>query len=384
MSIFNEFPYANFHELNLDWVIAQIKKACGDFDELRNLIAEMKKQLNDEYNNIKVYYSNEGWLVFKIRDGYFFTNYIIDTSTVTSIIRNTSDGATVPLYWITPLKSRMLAYPLTDAAITGNVESYLGHITNARIVNKSTFERRLMFFDPAAGPEGSEKTSGVNVLIAGKHAEPPTDPVNIVSSDRFQIVEIADTYYRARTVLGREFAYGANAITYSGSNVINNANGAAMMECDTLVALVMMGIPYSSSPYADDSAGLTFDFNDLVVNPLGYSWPLPWKYNETINRKVTYTGAENWYFWSNNVVFKDPAMATSGDIAIFRRADGKYFDGITHIGIVNKVDNELMLYHVTGSDAVPSPMMYEPLSAVVERGNYTLEDNVYFARPVHG
>lgn len=33
MSIFNEYPYTNFHEMNLDWIIKEIKKLHNDWDE---------------------------------------------------------------------------------------------------------------------------------------------------------------------------------------------------------------------------------------------------------------------------------------------------------------------------------------------------------------
>lgn len=382
MAIFNEFPYTNFHELNLDWILEKIKAAGGSIEEIEAQI----KALQEEINNIRYedndYYSNEqAWHVIKVKDGYVLSRYIVNDEQVQAILRTTSGGQTVPAYWLTGLKKKILPVPILEAAIAGNVESYLGVVTNARIIDKSTFERRLMLFDPATGPDGSTKRFGVNVIVTGKHAVPEDEPNIGIKPKRFEAVDIADSYYRARTVLGREFAYGKNFITYAASDAVNNVNGAAMMECDTFVALVMMGIPYNESPYIDDSPNLTYDFADLVANPDNLTWPLPWKYNATLDRKVTYTGGQNWYYWSNDMVFKDPALAASGDIAIFRRAGGKYFDGITHTGIVHRRDGELWLYHVTGSDAVPSPMMYEPLSNVVERGGYTMKDNVYFARP---
>lgn len=382
--IYNEFPYSNFHELNLDWILEQVKKAGGDYDAVRAELEQLKKDLEKEHAADTNFYSNErAWHVIKVKEGYLLTKYFIKTGTVTTFQRLTVNGDDrINLgYWM-PDHTSILPLPLNFAAVSGNVESYFGIVLNAAIQNKATLTNRVLLLDSAAGPQGNTVTVGLGMMVAGEHAVPPKEPENMpVLPKRVQAVEIADSYYRARTVLGREYAYGENAITYAASDVINNANGAAMMECDTLVALVMMGIPYSESPYADDTPGLTFDFNDLVENPNNLSWPLPWKFDATLNRKVTYTGGQNWWFWNAQRVFKDPTLAASGDVAIFRRDGGKYFDGITHIGIVNRIDGRLWLYHVTGLSGVPSPMMYEPLDDVLKRGGYTLEDNVYFARP---
>lgn len=31
MSIFNEFPYTNIHELNLDWIIKEVKNVLAEW-----------------------------------------------------------------------------------------------------------------------------------------------------------------------------------------------------------------------------------------------------------------------------------------------------------------------------------------------------------------
>ena len=33
MGIFRQFPYSNFHDLNLDWIINKIKELAADWDE---------------------------------------------------------------------------------------------------------------------------------------------------------------------------------------------------------------------------------------------------------------------------------------------------------------------------------------------------------------
>lgn len=40
MGLYDQFPYTNFHELNLDWIINEMKKLSEDFDSLPNAIIE--------------------------------------------------------------------------------------------------------------------------------------------------------------------------------------------------------------------------------------------------------------------------------------------------------------------------------------------------------
>lgn len=353
-------------------------------EEINNKLDEMAQDgtLSDIINNCGDYMSTEqAWHVIKVKNGYVLTRYFIQTGTVTTYQKTIVGGEDKINFgfWM-PDQTKILPLPLDYAGIGGSVESYFGVMTNARVENKCTLIRKTLLFDAAAGPQGSSRTVGTSTIVAGKHAIPPATPTYPVLPKRQDVIQLADSYYQAR-IGGRKFKYGANAITYAGSNVINDGYGNAMMECDTLVALVMMGIPYNLSPYADDTPSLTFDFTDLVDNPNNLTWPLPWKFNATLNRKVTYTGGENWYFWNNQMVFRDIANASSGDVVIFRKDLGIYFDGIRHIGILNMVDGVPWIYHVTGLSGVESPMMYEPLADVLARGDYDLETNVYFARP---
>ena len=40
MGLFDQFPYTNFHELNLDWIINEMKKLREDFNNLPDSIID--------------------------------------------------------------------------------------------------------------------------------------------------------------------------------------------------------------------------------------------------------------------------------------------------------------------------------------------------------
>ena len=66
MGIFNHFPYTNFHEINLDWIIEEVKKLVVDFENLDKDYEEFKQYVYDYFNNLNVEeyvrdYINELW-----------------------------------------------------------------------------------------------------------------------------------------------------------------------------------------------------------------------------------------------------------------------------------------------------------------------------------
>lgn len=93
MSIFNEFPYTNFHELNLDWLVKEVKQLISDwakykedwqtlYDETNEAIQEANESIEelrqfvvDYFNNINIgeLINEEALKIFDqlIDDGYF-------------------------------------------------------------------------------------------------------------------------------------------------------------------------------------------------------------------------------------------------------------------------------------------------------------------------
>ena len=51
--MFESFPNTNFHELNLDWILAQIKEFRAWFDNL-NVEDEIKAQVDKYFNSVMI------------------------------------------------------------------------------------------------------------------------------------------------------------------------------------------------------------------------------------------------------------------------------------------------------------------------------------------
>ncbi len=354
MSIFNEFPYTNFHELNLDWLLDRIRELMDSYRglennqfELKNLFNGLKTYVNTYFDNLDVQEeinnkldqmledgslldlinqvraetSRElGWKVRKIGQSYMCTINKTETGITEAYLLSPDPPLDTPYCWFTNFISWMLPLPLQAPVVMGQPDSYFGNAINGYVENKATLKHRLLFFARDIPSTGNPVTTNTSLLVVGDraamNAAPPTQP----GTYRQQAVDIAKSYYEAR-LAGRHFGYGENFITYRNSTIVNNAQGSGMMECDTLVALCMLGIDYDNSPYAVETPGYQFNFDDLTINPNNYSWCLPWTYNDIVGRKVTYTGAECWYWWVNNKVFSDINQIAKGDIIIFRKDD---------------------------------------------------------------
>lgn len=48
MSFVNKYPYTDFHELNIDWLLETVKKHSSSIAELQELVAELKKMTPEE------------------------------------------------------------------------------------------------------------------------------------------------------------------------------------------------------------------------------------------------------------------------------------------------------------------------------------------------
>lgn len=54
----HQFPYSNFHDLNLDWILNTVKKLLSDWAETKNNWSEVQSDFDDLYNYVHNYFDN--------------------------------------------------------------------------------------------------------------------------------------------------------------------------------------------------------------------------------------------------------------------------------------------------------------------------------------
>ena len=72
MGVFDHFPYTNFHELNLNWIVNEIKKLVNDYEKLNGLFKdfeELKQYVIDYFNNADFLDDIETILLQMVTDG---------------------------------------------------------------------------------------------------------------------------------------------------------------------------------------------------------------------------------------------------------------------------------------------------------------------------
>ena len=58
MGFFNNFPYTNFHELNVDWVLSVVKKALAEWETVKGQFANLEEEYAELEKFVKNYFSN--------------------------------------------------------------------------------------------------------------------------------------------------------------------------------------------------------------------------------------------------------------------------------------------------------------------------------------
>lgn len=379
---FENFPYTDFHALNLDWILQEITK----LQPLPKEFAELKKWVETYFSDVEVHKAveeilekwyldgtlkkalerplkstcagwvgfNKGWNVAK--NGEIFT---LSKSVSITVDRMTevSEGG----YWYSSTFTVPVDCPIYLAS--GSV------MAGSKFLNFHSFNYdtgNVSFSIGSPVKYTTPFTVFCRIVVQARRPIPPTAPKQgVVPGDTGNkgAYLCAKSFLDARQA-GREFAYGRNFM-YSSSNKVNDATGKALMECDNLVMMAILGIDYGHSPYADDTPDLTFDFNNLVVNPMGlYPWtartaPMVKQTNgKWVNgygSRITAASTIAWYLWTNGYVFSDKTQAQTGDIALFRRAqdtnpdgyDNGFFDNVGHMGVIERAEDGLYLLHVT-------------------------------------
>ena len=58
MGVFNNFPYANFHELNADWIIEQVRKVMDEWEEYKTDMDLWKLGVDDQLAEFQAWFDN--------------------------------------------------------------------------------------------------------------------------------------------------------------------------------------------------------------------------------------------------------------------------------------------------------------------------------------
>lgn len=123
MGLYEHFPYSNYHELNLDWILTKVKEIQSTIDTINSWketfsasinqqIANLITQVNTEFNQLKIDIENE------------FTTYRKETDAKFEAQRAETDKQFASL--TDAVNSRLSAF---DGRIAG-IESKLSDIEN--------------------------------------------------------------------------------------------------------------------------------------------------------------------------------------------------------------------------------------------------------------
>jgi len=208
-----------------------------------------------------------------------------------------------------------------------------------------------------------KKTSPYSVYtrlsLSGRIAVPVKNPqIAYNATIGQQIVDIAKTYTAvSNNGAGRKFYYGRNFFYRDAPHTINDDSGRGRMECDTFAGLVLRGIPYEQSPYADTTPGKEMSYTTMMANlqPSPYAWANylrnefdDEKYSKYINNEIRYASDYEWFFWlQQGALFTDISQARPGDVCFWRDPSRSiYWDAVTHVAIMGDDDD---IYEVTGA-----------------------------------
>lgn len=104
MGLFEQFPYTNFHELNMDWLLQKMKELALKTDDIENAFTALKEYVEQYFDDLNVQDNLRAVLDQMMQDGTFqqlFSEYInqyIDGPA--EMMEYTNDaGQTTRVYW---------------------------------------------------------------------------------------------------------------------------------------------------------------------------------------------------------------------------------------------------------------------------------------------
>lgn len=306
-------------------------------EENQTLIKDRLKETDNRFVGFNS--ANNTWNIIKVDEQLIMS----DTKTISSTrdTNYTSISASV-------LTRMTLDMPIADNdwAISSTGGGDFVSIGNTSLINNGT-EISFRLYTPLPSTAVTFSSRTIRFLMTGMRRKPRINALNSWNATKAkQIIDVANTYLQAIED-GRKFAYGYNWLYENGTKEgqsVNNEKGEGLSECDTFVFLCLMGIPYTSSPYALVTApNGVYDKQNIEPNT-NYTWTMrDWK-KGTDRGFIDNTGDENWYFWMKDWIFNprnadgsvDWTQVRDGDVIILRAPDRRFFDNIGHIGIVVK------------------------------------------------
>lgn len=378
---FNQFPYSNFHELNLDWLLNKVKEIATGIDNLDTAFSALKEWVANYFEQHEVAEtvteiltrwrddgtlkralyvpfkeSCYGWVGFIFGTNIAKNGEILDMGGTRKCALTTANmhKYSSAEYYYSDRFSFPTDMPIDRAVISVGTDS---RFFNVHSCNYDTTHVSLVL--GTAINYTYPLSVNARIMVNARRAHPPMSPRNGIVDGAVGnrgALDCALSFLQARES-GRKFAYGGNFM-YSSNNKLNNGVGAGLVECDNIAMMALLGIDYDHSPYADETADATFDFTNLIVNPKSlYPWTAGTKelvkqdsgtWVNGLNQRITNTSTLGWWWWDNKDVFQDASQLHDGDIAIFRRpptqsAEGTYdvsgFDNIGHVGVVGLEDD---------------------------------------------
>lgn len=338
----------------------------------------------------------EGWDVALVDEDFVTASIILDKSLAFSV--DSASGLYASSWRYYPLP-----FPLLGAPFTGSCDKlgcYVGNRNGSFAVHGKDAKGNdrnvsvgiyYKIFAPGATAAFTE-TIYYALQVAARRAAPPEDPGTAFETPDAEIgaaiIAVAESYVTAVTG-GRKIVYGRNFLNSESSSAVNDEDGNGLMECDTFVGLVLRGVEYTDSPYADTTANKTQDYSTFMSNTAS---GLPtWATNLRAKISASAT-AQNyfkhdfktaaefaWMFWKiSGCLFTDASKAAPGDVAFFRDPQtSPWFDGITHVAIVGEPDaSGMTIYEVTGQAGESAGKFLQHVS-LANRSSKP----AYFARP---
>ena len=171
MSIFNEFPYTNIHEMNLDWIISKVKELAADWLEVHAEFESMQELVNGLEEYVHDYFENLD-LTDEVRT---IINKYLSDGTITTMCESIVQGSTAA--WLATHITNPASPPLdtslsvtgaaADARATGNAIADLQSVitktpTSGNLVNPNTLAQGSIQEDGTLLLTGTDTASNNN------------------------------------------------------------------------------------------------------------------------------------------------------------------------------------------------------------------------------